>query len=173
LFLLFLIALDEFYDHAIVVWLKERLTYPRTGYVPREEHESASPFIQLSLENKRMPEEEGLRWFRQLSLRTAIIATVLTMPFLIWATVLGEQWNGMRWVEAAFFLVMGIARLKGLDKDKLVYIDVFGFVLAGVAVAAFPINRVMPLFLAPGIVFTARGAIKLLLYLHRNPVAQS
>jgi hypothetical protein len=164
------IALYECLDQGIVRWLKERLTYPRTGYVAsQEERDPPSDVIQLSLNREEAEVQRALR----PSLTAAILAVVAAAPVLIWSIVLVRPWIDTGWVEASFFLMLAIAKLRALNRDKLAYIDVFGFLLAAVADAVFPARRGLILFLAPGMVFTARGAITLLRYMRRNPVVQA
>jgi hypothetical protein len=164
----------EFLDHTIVLRLKERFTYPRTGYVvSQEERERPSPLIKLSLNQEQTRKRAGLQDAWQPSVTTATIAVLLVVPIVIWAMAGLRPWIDTSWFGASFFVLLGAVRLKALRRDKLACIDVFGFVLAAVAIAILPSLRGILLFLAPGIVLTTRGAITLLRYVRRNPVAQS
>lgn len=160
---------------SIVEWLKERITYPRTGYVEDPADPALDPsthFTLLSI-NAPVPQEpakterlaksrrtramRGLYWLGSLAMMEAIFAR-----------------NDWFWI--AEMLCIGALGVLSTTNKKFVWIDIFGLSLALLALIIVPMNhesRIAIVFGAPGVVWTLRGALTLLHYLRQNPVAQA
>ena len=162
----------------ILEWLKERITYPRTGY-------AASPYFaeksnlacvaelnlsplhggdaSLTAELKEARDERT----RHLVLTYFLIACGCLAMWLIHAP----------WVCAVTGLLTGFLLWLATRTDaRLSWIIVLGFPLLGFGMTALqiaPRQRVNVFIFGAGFLFLLEGLVALLLYLRRNPVART
>lgn len=162
----------------ILEWLKERLTYPRTGYAAspyvadREDYANAGSYRLTAALKGDASWSEEIRHLRGARSRRLLITYAL-----IAGSCLAMWLMHAPWVSALIGVVAGSALLFGTRADKSVpWIVVLGFPLVGIAVGALrvaPRTRVGYFVLGAGLLFLLEGLVSLVMYLRRNPVAQA
>lgn len=159
----------------IVEWLKERISYPRTGYVEDPNDQVVlwpyAPLTVLSInkpirQDPASAEPGDTRWGRRrigLAMFGALISLQGAFTNNDWFLIVNMLWLG------AFGLLV-------VENREFAWIDICGFSLAVLAFIAVPMDHESKLAIVsmtPGIVWTLRGALTLMRYLRRNPLPQA
>lgn len=139
----------------ITEWLKIRVAYPRTGYIPSPESLAALP-------------DDDMTFGRRLTLW-------LFAPYLMGLGLLfvvKAPWICLP-VAAVVALPFWLARRFG---RQVSWIMALGVPITGLYMSLFPVTRkqrVAELFVGIGILLLLDGTVKLIRYLRRNPVLRA
>jgi hypothetical protein len=150
------VLLDTIRKPSIILWLKAKITYPRTGYV-------APPAQQISMR------ERGFR-FSDLGLICLFMA--------LWMVAL---WLEAPWLCVVAGVLTGVSLWWNPAREKSPYLDLFSICLAGMLAAfllsamhrAVHLQRFAYTLVALGALGLVKGTITLLRYVRQHPVAQS
>jgi hypothetical protein len=159
----------------ILEWLKERITYPRTGYAASPyfaagNNLSCAPALHLTpVQDANAPAIAEIKRARESRNRRLSLTYLL-----LGATSLAIWFVNISWICTLTALVMAIILWLGTRTDKSIsFLVVLGFPIVGFYVDTLkvaPHFRVGYFILGVGFLFLLEGAISLLLYLRRNPV---
>lgn len=150
------ILLDTIRKPGIILWLKTKVTYPRTGYV-------APPAQQVSMR------ERGFR-LSDLGLLCLFMA--------LWMVAL---WLETPWICLVAGVLTGVSLWWNPAREKFPYLDLFSICLAGMLAAfllssmhrAVHLQRFAYTLAVLGVLGLVKGAVTLLRYIRSNPVAQA
>ncbi len=165
----------------IIEWLKERITYPRTGYTAppparwREDTALSQDLTVLSLQGadtKKLSEIERLNANRKqrtwVLMVLALVAPSVTMEI------------ESRWICLVVGVLAGLGLWLGMRKyERGSWIEVAAFPLIGLYLVIFPVARENRLgrlydFLAGGgLALMLSGTLRLVQYLRRNPASSA
>lgn len=162
------------HEEDIIEWLKERITYPRTGYV--EEPSSNYPKAEFIKAN-----EPELRPQKKASDRNATVDALVLLIFCVLLGLFVAFWvatgfAGLRWVGPGFLVVVGILSSINKKERKFAWFYFAGFLLSASAVVTLPFGQKHPIFsvwFSIALLVTLRGFFIFLRYLYRNPLPQS
>jgi hypothetical protein len=151
----------------VIDWLKSRLTYPRTGYVPPpEDPEPRARLTTLSIRPEPRP-NENITFFRQR-----------TVMLVWWCLYVGVQGNHdaeeARWLGTVAVVLLAAALYWAGRKSERPYRwwSLLTLALAAVMFSQVELStmvrRSLPLFLV-GSWFLAQGVCTLVQYLRENP----
>lgn len=157
-------------------WLKSRITYPRTGYAtpPYFTHWEAPPIElnMLSLSNAAEKEAFNTRRAHEDSHRRGWFFVAILAAAGI-STLLIEK----PWICAATGIVAGLGIcLTARRNQRMSWVVVFGLPFAGMYMYIFPTRhteRAASFLAGVGLVLALTGAIALIRYLRRNPLARA
>jgi hypothetical protein len=149
------VVLDTIRKPAIILWLKAKITYPRTGYV------AVAP-----------PTSMRARGFRFSDLGLVCLSMALWMVAL---------WVETPWICVAAGAVTGILLWWNSTLEKFPYLDLFSICLAGMLAAfllsamhrAVHLERFTYTLTVLGALGLVKGIITLLHYVRSNPLVQS
>jgi hypothetical protein len=159
----------------IIEWLKAKITYPRTGYVAppfvKKEETAGLEVVALldSWKNKR-PEtalsvRKGLSHSTRLTVVTSLMVAAVCILFI-----------DSPWICVAAGIMWAVAFWLGNRENwrpswlVLIGLPLIGFLLAVRPVERF--DRVAYFLGGGGVLYVLDGAISLIRYIRRNPVAQ-
>ncbi len=159
----------------ILEWLKERITYPRTGYAASpyfaaKDGLACSPALNLTpVHDPNAPAIAEIKRARESRNRRLSLTYLL-----LGATSLAIWFVNVHWICTLTGIVMGLILWLGTRLDKSISpLVVLSFPLVGFIVDTLQVSphfRVGYFILGVGSLFLLEGLISLLLYLRRNPV---
>jgi hypothetical protein len=154
---LFVIVISH---RALLGWLKERVTYPRTGYVP-----PLDPQTEYALQPPRPPFWKRFSSLKGWSTSLPAMAGVVMIDFKT------------PWICLVASLLFGVSACFEENRNKhTVRIFLLGMAFVGLCMSFFPLEqnaRFGELFVGYGIVCAVDGAAKLLEYIRENPVVRA
>jgi hypothetical protein len=158
----------------LLEWLKERITYPRTGY-------AASPYFAEKADLSCAPilglpasQTSGGSAIDELKAGRVNRNRRLLLTYLLIAFGCVAMWliHGS-WICAVTGILTGLALWAATRGDaRLSGIVVLGFPLLGFCLGAWQIGareRINYFIFGAGFLFLLEGLVSLLIYLHRNP----
>lgn len=155
----------------ILDWLKSRLTYPRTGYVPYP-YKPSTGLTELRIDDPELETPLDVRRARRnRAVRSlpGIIALGVALTLLV---VVNTPWVCL--VAAALYgLAFGSMTDRGIKHSLTIMLGMsfVGFVMSLLRVGGF--QRFDLLTAGAGLVLMTDGMVTLIRYLHRNPVARA
>lgn len=155
----------------ILEWIKWRVTYPRTGYVPNPyKRPPELTELRINCESSELtPEVKRSRRKRTLHSIPGVIA--IGLAFILIASV------NAAWVALVAGILLSFAFWSFRNfQITLSWLVVLGMPFVGLIVSFLPISgfkRVDALMFGAGILFFANGVISLVGYLRRHPARQA
>lgn len=162
----------------ILEWVKSRVTYPRTGYaavppLPPPDNAFFYPpgyITQLQINAPKPETASDLRRARALWLRAWLGSLPAGTVVFLWDIK-------TRWVCLAVAILFSLPFWFAEDGEKNIHwIMVLGVPFVGLCMSLFPVSphhRIAELVAGLGILAVIDGAITLIRYLRRNPVARA
>jgi hypothetical protein len=156
----------------LLEWLKQRITYPRTGY-------AAPPYFtedphslntdQLSLMQADTRSKDEIAQVRHERTRRTILLLVLMIGYSLALLLVRSPW-----ICFPVGVLTGIAIWLGSRKDEHFSLWIpFGLGLLGLYLSQLtlnPLERIGRILVGIGILFVTEGLIKLFRFLHQNPL---
>jgi len=156
----------------IVVWLKARTTYPRTGYVatPDDDPLCASRLVSVTLRENGVAPGEAAR------LAASRRRTVYVMLGLVVIASFGMILIQQRWIWTAAGVLVAIAMFIARHQYRVSWIVPVGFPLLGLYLTFYVTDRhIAPTYFLVGwgAIFVLDGAVTLIRFLLQNPVPRN
>lgn len=158
-------------------WLKGRVTYPRTGYAPfppppPPEYDGFFPpdpitELHINTPNRDTPPDIRRAWLSWLG-TTALACSFPTVCVLLWD--IRTPWICF----VAALLIDGLFWFVAYREKSFPWIMLFGLPFIGLAMSVLSVERnyrLAELMIGLGILAIFDGAVTLIRYLRRNPVA--
>jgi hypothetical protein len=149
----------------IVVWLKERITYPRTGYVqaPKADPAEAANLASIPLGSSSSPEIQILHVQRRLTWLIAVgLAVAASIAFVL---------IHARWVWTVAGTIFSVAMIIARKDFRMTWIPPLGFPILGLLITTFAPRHLGGSYFVTGmgLLFVLDGAFTLIRFLIQNP----